>query len=206
MHFLITAETSVEDVELYFPVCGRSYLPVDRIFGRAEKMLRKKLTTLTLEEYQEVYKRIDPVNVLGEDWNIVDTKSLNKLYKDFPCISDLKRLSLKVEITPRGQKRVLVKENTNFHYISDSPEEYSYLVKKGISYSHLQRVQPDTLPLSHFISQEKKNDLKVMFGDWKNLGDRGLEWYKKILFDEPSANIEEQEVICDCVEPEPFTI
>lgn len=74
---------------------------------------------------------------------------------------------------------------------------------------NLQNVELHPLPLSHPITQEKKNDvdklLKKMFGDdWSTTNDdQRLRWYKKILFEIPVAtaeNTEEEE--CDCLDNE----
>lgn len=52
---------------MYFPVRGHSFLLADRVFGRAEKVLRKKAVITNNEEYYECYQAIGTVTVLGKD-------------------------------------------------------------------------------------------------------------------------------------------
>lgn len=96
VHFLQTTKTSLTKILMFFPVRGHSFLPADRVFGRAEKLLRKQPVILTMEDYFESYKKIGEVKYLGEGWNLVNTKVLNECYKDIEYISKAKRLVLKV--------------------------------------------------------------------------------------------------------------
>ncbi len=58
--------------EYYFPIRGHSYLPADRAFGRVEKLLRKRETILTPQEYHAILRNVGNVKVLGTDFHIYD--------------------------------------------------------------------------------------------------------------------------------------
>lgn len=223
VHFLQTTNTSLNKIVIIFPVRGHSFLPADRVFGRAEKMLRKKPVIVSKDEYYECYRNIGVVKILGEDWDLLDTKGLLKYYKNMDNISELKRLVIKVKeegdiieqkkkTVPRRvdsveDKFVIVKGMLNYRFESDS-ERFMSLRKKG---NNLQNVILEKLPLSHPITTEKKADvdklLKKMFGDsWStDINDFRLNWYKNILFDNPTVENEgneEETSTCDCLEHE----
>ena len=57
----------ISELEVIFPVRGHSFLPADRIFGRTEKILRKKEVIVTREEYNELYEQVGIVKRFGKD-------------------------------------------------------------------------------------------------------------------------------------------
>lgn len=75
---------------------GHSFLPTDRVFGRAEKLLRKQPVILRIEDYFENYRTIGKVKYLGEEWNLLSNKELNEYYKRIDSISKVKRVVIKV--------------------------------------------------------------------------------------------------------------
>lgn len=94
LHFLYIITSSIENILLYFPVRGHSFLPADRVFGRVEKILRKNITITSKEQYYELCKKVGDVKILGTDWKLFNTKSLNVYFKNLPFISELKRIVL----------------------------------------------------------------------------------------------------------------
>lgn len=228
IHFLQSTNTSIGKIIMYFPVRGHSFLPADRVFGRAEKILRKQALIISKEDYYDYYRQIGEVKIIGEDWHLKNTKSLSDYYKDIENISDLKRIVIKVreegdvvanenpKTTPRrnrqntgeDNKSIVVKGMKNFRFESDT-EQFVTLRKRGVTLRNLQNVTLNNLPLSHAITNEKKNDvdklLKKLFGnEWaQDTNDERLEWYKTILFGYPTAmENDEEEEICDCLEHE----
>lgn len=202
-YYLSRPRVQIEEIKMFFPVRGHSYLPADRIFGRIEKLLRKKQTIVTKEDYHDTFKEIAEVKVLGKDWRIFDTKALYVYYKDMPRISEMKRIHMKMNVTATG-KNVVVKGSENFRFESEL-DEFVSLKKRGVSNKQIQRITLKRLPLDHAITHEKKKDvdnlLKAMFGEnWAALEDQNFEWYKKILFQSPSTDVEEELEMCDCLE------
>ncbi|CAH1963823.1 unnamed protein product [Acanthoscelides obtectus] len=59
--------SAVKEIHMHFPTGGHSFLPADRIFGRAEKLLRNKPTIIEKDEYMDVYKELGQLYVLGQD-------------------------------------------------------------------------------------------------------------------------------------------
>ena len=56
--------------EHIFPVCGHSYMPADRAFGRVEKILKRKETILLPQEYYEAFEEVGNVMKHGIDWGV----------------------------------------------------------------------------------------------------------------------------------------
>lgn len=228
IHFLQSTNTTIVKIIMTFPVRGHSFLPADRVFGRAEKILRKQALIISKEDYYDCYRQIGEVKIIGEDWHLKNTKSLSDYYKDIENISDLKRIVIKVkgegnvivnektkktatiprrnrQHTGEDNKCIVVKGMKNYRFESDE-EQFVSLRKRGKM--NLQNVTSENVPLGHPITIEKKNDvdklLKKLFGnEWANdNNDERLEWYKSILFENPLVENEEDEVICDCLENE----
>lgn len=55
----------ISEIQVAFPVRGHSFLPADRAFGRAEKVLKKNAVLTTREDYVKLYNEIGVVNELG---------------------------------------------------------------------------------------------------------------------------------------------
>lgn len=215
MHFLLKTESKVETIQLIFPVRGHSFLPADRVFGRIEKLLRKRPTIIRKEEYVEIYKTVGCVKELGVDWTLYDTKELSNkdgCFTRLEGISGLKKIFIKKQVKPKGNRNVTslsVKGLQNFYFESEA-ESWKTLRKKGWNIDRCKKVELRKLPLKHNISAAKKKDviklLEIIFGDdWEN--DDRLEWYKAMLLPNNEGhsnddNLEEDdpEAVCDCLE------
>lgn len=198
LHFLYTTKSSIENILLYFPVRGHSFLPADRVFGRVEKILRKNVTITSKEQYYEMYKKAGDVKILGTDWKLFNTKSLSVYFKNLPFISEFKRIVLE-----KSMESVTVKGFKNYRFEDLSEQSGAKLLKKGINVATVKSVVLQSLPLSHGISVEKKKDvdklLKLMYGEeWQNQPD--FNWYKDIIYNLPAGNEEAEEVVCDCLD------
>ncbi|CAB3229499.1 unnamed protein product [Arctia plantaginis] len=70
--FSNNAPQTLKKVELIFPVTGHSFIPPDRVFGVAEKAIKKTNTLVQPEEYINIFKRQATVFLLNEikvcDW------------------------------------------------------------------------------------------------------------------------------------------
>lgn len=205
LYFMQTHTTSPTEIHMHFPTRGHSFLPADRVFGRAEKVLRNKQTIIEKEEYMEIYKELGHLYVLGHDWELKDTKDLKKYYKDLRNISNMKRIFFKVSEV-NGKRSVRVKAMENFYYEGD--EVYQSLNKKSFTNTMLSRMIPQTLALRRSLTDEKKKDvdklLQAVFGNWQELDDNRFKWYKELLFNTPTVSEEiiDAENECDCLDQE----
>lgn len=227
VHFVETTRTTITKVILFFPVRGHSFLPADRVFGRAEKILRKKAIILSRDEYFDCYKEIGSVKYLGNDWNLINTKDLNKFYKDIDGISQVKRIIIKVKeegdeilkiargrevVTTipaqrlENKKYAIVKGLKNYRFEDCNNHFVSLRKKRNIDYC---TIELDNVALGHPISQEKKNDVQKllikMFGEnWPDDQplDERLQWYKEIIFNHPAGIVEDNPEECDCLDNE----
>lgn len=181
-----------------FPVRGHSFLPVNRVFGCCERILKKNVTIVSLKQYYDVFRKVGKVKVVGTDWDLLNTKSLNVYFKNLPYISEVKRIALE-----KG-RAITVKGFRNYRFKDESKQAGKTLLKKGITVTYVKSVILEYLPLSHAISVEKKKDvdklLKLFFGEeWKNLPDNHFKWYKPIIYDLPAGS-EDTEEVCDCLD------
>lgn len=62
----------------FFPIRGHSYMPPDRVFGRIEKVLRKREKIVSPVEYHELMGEHGTVKVLNRDWKIYNFKAMCK--------------------------------------------------------------------------------------------------------------------------------
>uniref|UniRef100_A0A6P7HCH0 Uncharacterized protein LOC114349094 n=1 Tax=Diabrotica virgifera virgifera TaxID=50390 RepID=A0A6P7HCH0_DIAVI len=83
--WLLESPASIQNIIIHFPVRGHSFLPADRAFGRVERFLKRKNVITSVEEYNEVYRNVGKVNVLGKDWFSYNIKNItNDLYNKIP--------------------------------------------------------------------------------------------------------------------------
>lgn len=198
---------NIKSITLIFPVRGHSFLPVDRVFGRAEKMLRKEATIKNKEQYHALYKEIGKVMVLGDDWMLYNIKGLEVIYRKLPGISTMKKICLKL-MTEKNNTVVKCRGLVNYRF--ESPTDiFQNLGKRGRPSKNYELEQ---LPLVRHLPPEKITNveslLKAEFSDdWRV--DPELVWYKSIIdninknatqmVEEDNAEDVEQERDCDCL-------
>lgn len=201
MHFLATHEGPLKQITLTFPVRGHSFLPCDRVFGRVERLLRKKPTIIEKNEYYEEYGKVGIVKLLGTDWALFDIKELGKSLKNLDMISEKKRIIIDRKVS-RGKVGITVFGNEFYRFEAEGMKKYT-LLKKGISWVNILNKPLQELPLVNHISADKKKDvdqlLTILFEkDWKN--DEKLVWYTKIITECPTSETTNEEVFCECLE------
>lgn len=167
------------------------------MFGRVEKILRKNVTIISKEKYYKVYKTIENVQILGTDCELLNTKSLDKFFKNLQCISELKRV-----VFEKNMETIKVKGFRNYRFEDQREQVGEKLLKKGVKVSNVKKVVLESLPLNHHISAEKKKDveklLRVLYGEeWKKEPDHVFKWYKTIICETP-ASVEDEEEVCEC--------
>nr|CAH7746213.1 unnamed protein product [Callosobruchus chinensis] len=194
------APPAIKTIILHFPVRGHSFLPADRVFGRAEKVLKRHTVIVNPEEYNELYKKIGEVKRLGKEWDLFDIKGLSEIYNKVSGIKDFKRCFIKKSVYNNG---------TPFYRFADGVSSQVTLLKRGKRDNNF-RVKK--VPLGNDISEEKKENVKYLLDAQFNKDnvcwerEPQFEFYKKV-FGLPSVEPEEDEEDedqeqCDCLEPE----
>jgi hypothetical protein len=143
----------VKRITMHFPVRGHSYLPADRVFGQVEKKLRKVEEILDPGGYNEIYKEVANVRVLGKDWHIKNYKDLTKILKKIEGISDMKRIILE-KVKKQNSIEVKIKFVPTYRF-DDVSKTFSSMTKRGYQ---LNRDMTDrsNVPLASRIKDEKK--------------------------------------------------
>lgn len=205
MYYLAKHEGSLNKISINFPVRGHSFLPADRVFGQAEKLLRKKPTMIFKEEYFDEYQKVGEVKKLGSDWLLINVKSLAEKLKSFPKISDMKRIYIQkvVKKVQQGRKINIYVTGNEFYRFEGDLTKHS-LLKKNCNWENILTSSLEVIPLVHQISAAKKKDvnelLTILFeNQWKE--DEKFEWYNNIVnCVEAVEHSDEEEVLCDCLE------
>lgn len=65
-----------QEIQHIFPIRGHSYMPADRVFGRSEKIIRRKEQIVSPQGYYDIFAKNSTVLQNGKDWIIKDYKSL----------------------------------------------------------------------------------------------------------------------------------
>nr|CAH7751519.1 unnamed protein product [Callosobruchus chinensis] len=65
-HWLLKlSPATIEQVEIFFPVVGHSYIPPDRLFGNIEKTIKRKPEITSSQQYIQVLQKWGSVYRLG---------------------------------------------------------------------------------------------------------------------------------------------
>lgn len=187
MFFLATHVGRVDLISLTFPVRGHSFLPANRVFGQAEKHLRKNPTIIDKSKYYEQYEKVGTFHRLGHDWELFDVKCLGKVLKSLSHISDMKRIIMKTSI--KSEHTAIKVEGYKFYRFEGNGKKYS-LLKKRCKWANIIHTPLENIPLVHTISSAKKKDvtklLVALFDkDWKD--NEALSWYLSVYFDNPDT-------------------
>ncbi|KAI4455165.1 dna-directed rna polymerases i ii and iii subunit rpabc2 [Holotrichia oblita] len=200
------APPSVLEIILHFPVRGHSF--ADRVFGRVGKILKKTTVICDPEEYNELYRQVDEVQRLGKEWKLYNVKQLSDVvYSKLVGMKNFKRLRLKrIE---KGNQKIVKDIGYQFYRFQSDNDEFHTMLKRGKS----ENFKLKFFPLGNPITEEKKQNVKTLFGKqftnedtkWEELPE--LQFYKQIIFGgraeesiaEDEAAVEESEV-CDCME------
>nr|CAH7731442.1 unnamed protein product [Callosobruchus chinensis] len=202
------APKNLEEIVIHFPVRGHSYLPADRAFGRAEKVLKKHVVIHNPTEYNTVYSQVGTVRELGKDWNLYNVKELSEAYMKVTAIKDLKRIFIR-KFSPSKGCIIEYRGCSFFRFENVTQQKYLPFLKRGRKEGQLEE-----LLIGKPIPLEKKKNVKALLEkqfnnadmQWQNLP--SLEFFKPIL-DEGSKEaeqeyVEENEPIddeaCDCLE------
>lgn len=199
---------NIKSITIIFPVRGHSFLPVDRIFGRAEKLLRKESCIKNKEQYHALYKQIGKVQVLGVDWRLHNIKGLEKLYRKLSGITAMKKIQLKL-MNDKNHTVVKCRGLVNYKFESGL-DLFQNLGNRGYSVTNYKL---EEIPLVRQLPPQKianvESLLKAEYNDdWR--ADLELVWYKNIIDNDVMGNgtkaedsnaegVEQEEVECDCL-------
>lgn len=161
MHMLMLwlnkdAPKMIQSIEVIFPVRGHSYLPADRVFGRAEKLIRAHSTIKTREKYHEiVYSKIGRVRTLGTDWCLYDIKSALTSLKKPTGLQSAKRVIIK-----RSIKTDCILIKLEMLYRNDDPtKKLETLLKPG---KRINQIELPKLTIGKKIKQKKLKSLEKL--------------------------------------------
>lgn len=211
------APKNFETILLVFPVRGHSFLPADRVFGRIEKITRKKEKILRKEEYWNVFNEVGEVRILEHDWKLYDLKSLSESLVKLKGIRDAKRIYINKTL---DRSKVTVRMEC--YYRSDLNDAQS-LLKRGQSFQKI-TLQEATIGVA--LKPKKLRDVdKLLDKSYSRVDENGinrnwrelkeLEWYKGLIDNDKTGQGAEgeeeeeekgekqaldQEEECDCTE------
>ena len=146
----------------------------DRVFGRLEKLYRRKENILSPKEYYDILEEHGTLKVLNKDWEIKNLKdSAQKVLKP--------KLPFKM-----SSQRVLryTKENNHVNvsvkctYFGDSVE-VEVLRREPC---HQTLLSSTVLPKKNMVSKEKKKDVSALLKYFK-IPDDAKGFYKDVLED-----------------------
>lgn len=199
--FSSSAPRSLKKVELIFPVTGHSFIPPDRVFGVAEKEIRKRNTIVQPNEYVDIIKKHATVFHL-KDIEVCDWKTASQqIHKGtqafhFKIMSCKRFVFTRMKGDPRG---VIVRGEPFYH--NDTGSRRS-ITKPG---KYASDIFPEPITTSPKLKKEKINDVDKLltkhFGkDWMQRED--LDYYKTVIdCHRNNANIndmdDDEEVMCE---------
>lgn len=190
MNWLYLTKSAVKEIHVIYPVVGHSYLPSDRIFGRIEKVVRKKDVIIEPKEYRAIFSEFATVLHMENDFDVFNWNKAVEVHVKPPSqwhfqFSSAKRIVIKKEAHQSG-KTVLVKGEVN--YRSDLGV-YKSVLKKGKSLATIiPEIMPKTVPVKQSKLHDIDNLLKKHFGpDWRNMCGIDLTFHKSII-DNEDAN------------------
>lgn len=204
--------TSIQEIQITYPVRGHSFLPADRVFGRLEREIRKYPVITSKEDYFMHFSKFGEVRILGEEWRLYDIKQLCNYYKKITDMRNLKRVIIQKE-----SKSTRYRTKTEHLLKVYKTYKFNDLSQRGVSLLKQKHNHPKLLnqyPLGRALTQAKKKDVDNLlikqFGeDWKTLEE--LQWYTEILSNEnilpesDDGDVSDSEA-CDCIEPDTDTL
>lgn len=173
------APPNVKCVEIIFPVVGHSYLPPDRVFGQIERVLRKKATIITPQQYKDILAQFGNVKDVGTEVPVYNWKQ---------SVSETVKAPSQLHFQFAPSKRITLKRTKNNTVVLKGEPNYrvdigqfKLFVKKGKS---LTCINPEVLPTKVPVKPAKLKDVEKLirkhFGDeWEQ--DDTLVFYKNVL-------------------------
>lgn len=196
LHYVQRNTTICKEITHYFPIRGHSFMPPDRIFGRIEKMYRKKKEILSPHDYHTILNEHGTLKVLGQDWQVLNFKKCADIIirKKLPFSMREQR----VFVYKKGSSKVWVR-NTY-----DGDENKHQIQKMNMMNTWKKCYQcVNIVNEKNKISVKKKNDVEKLL-KFVSLSEEAKNFYNQALqntTNDPSV-VDHTEVYYD--EEEPF--
>lgn len=191
MYWLHCTLTQVQQIDVIFPVVGHSFLPPDRVFGRIEKVVKRKDTIISPGEYREIFSEFSTVKILGNDFKVFDWQKAVKSTIQPPGkwhfkFSLAKRFTIQ-KIRLNG--KISIKMKGEVSYKSDTGM-FKSVVKKGWQLANMEIEElPENVPVQAAKLVDVNNLLTKHFGnEWRNLSVDNLSYYRNVLDSEIDNN------------------
>lgn len=162
-----------EKVEHIFPVRGHSFMPPDRVFGRVEKILRKKEIITSPLEYNDILLQHGMVAKCEIDWQVKDYKSLAKSH--LKAVLPFKISQQKVITYNKRTSGV----NVSVQALYGWGETSCVVLKKGHKFLHYLQCAEIIAP-ENKVSSEKASDVEKLL-KFFTVPEDAQEFYKAVL-------------------------
>ncbi|CAH1986965.1 unnamed protein product [Acanthoscelides obtectus] len=166
-------------MEVIFGVAGHSFIPPDRVFARIEKVIKKKETIVSPDEFRNIFKDRGTVFILGKDVKVYDWKKDSQNSIKPPAQWHFRFNMSKRFLFRKGRNKVGTVRGVQ-SYKTDLGE-YKSVFKKGQTVSSIiqSKVPDGVMP-----NQAKLNDVKVLIEkhwdkEWHAL--ENLQYYSEVL-------------------------
>lgn len=142
-----------QEVKVFFPIRGHSYMPPDRVFGRVSKVLRKRPVIVSPEEYYSVFTKFAQHFPLGPKWAVYDYAAMSKRM--------LKRTALNLQLSRvwtfvRNQRTVKISSTYFGDGVTHKP------LKDEWAGHRLVACKATLLPQASHVSVEKAKDVQEL--------------------------------------------
>lgn len=180
MKWLVSeAPQNVKSVQIIFPVAGHSYIPPDRIFGRIERLVRKKDTIISPDEYLDIYSQVGTVLKMGEDFHVSDWKAAIKT-----VLKPTSKWHFQFQPTKRF---IITKSKKGDALVQGEPTyrmELGALKRVSKTNCTAANIVPQDIPMGIKVNPAKIKDVETLlnkhFGTaWRDRAE--LRWYKEVL-------------------------
>lgn len=210
--WLLDAPSTLQHIEIIFPIRGHSFMPPDRVFGHCEKKFKSLQQIENPEQYVEIISSFSTVVNVGTDCEVKDWRK--EAYKVFKPINKwhFKFAPTKKFFLKRSQKNknqvVLKGEHFYYHEVCT----YRFLTKSNATIADMtpQLIIPGLPGLVKRVKiLDVKRLLEIHYGpNWVENTSLG---YYKILFEkcdhlENNEPQDDNEPECEATEESPETI
>lgn len=176
------APATIEEVIVMYPVVGHSFLPPDRVFGRIEKVIRKRETIITPSEYLDIFSDFATVKRLGSEVPVKDWKTAVQSVIKRPASWHFRFSQAKRFILKKSEKRKVVLVQGEVHYRSNIGTSQS-IMKVGKKLCNIvPRALENKVPVNLAKLKDVDKLLKSHFGDDWRLNPE-LNYYKMVIDD-----------------------
>lgn len=121
LHYMNCKDTIFSKIKHIFPVRGHSYMAADQVFGRIEKVLRKKEIIVCPTQYHDIFKQFCQVKNYENDFKVYNIK---EACKSIIHPKGFKLTEQKMLLYEKGKKTIGISQNYTDDYL------YIKIIKK----------------------------------------------------------------------------